>query len=121
MRYGEHEIDDDYVQSRLLPRIFRRLRRKGECLVWMGGTAKGYSHVTVKTTAGKRVHASAHRIMAILFFGDLGELEVDHTCRNRRCVRWAHLEPCTGRENCRRMISRLHDDRHRNQLKLPWE
>ena len=42
----------------------------------------------------------AHRLVYMLLVGDIPDgLDLDHLCRNRRCVRPSHLEPVTRREN----------------------
>jgi len=46
---------------------------------------------------------SAHRISYIVFKGSINpELEIDHLCRNRKCVNPEHLEQVTHYENCLR-------------------
>lgn len=47
----------------------------------------------------------AHRISWTLTRGEIpGGLELDHLCRNRRCINPDHLEPVTRRENLARGI-----------------
>jgi hypothetical protein len=42
----------------------------------------------------------AHRVLYELLVGPIpAGLELDHLCRNRRCVRPSHLEPVTHQEN----------------------
>lgn len=69
---------------------------------------------------GRTINARPHRLVAILFFGDIGCQEVDHTCRNRLCVNIDHLEPVAGVENIKRMHDRRKADRFRSQVKMPW-
>jgi hypothetical protein len=53
------------------------------------------------TTGGRR-HL-AHRVSYESLVGPIPDgLQIDHLCRNRRCVNPEHLEPVTGSENCNR-------------------
>jgi hypothetical protein len=67
------------------------------CWLWIGGLdRKGYGkfHVT------KKREARAHRWCFEYVLGSIPEgLDLDHTCRNRRCVNPSHLEPVTRRVN----------------------
>lgn len=52
----------------------------------------------------------AHRMSYRLFVGEIPDgLVIDHTCRNRACVRPTHLEPVTQGENVRRGNAGLHN------------
>ena len=69
------------------------------CWLWTGGvTPAGYGRV-------KWDHAdvTVHRLTWEWKNGPIPDgLQLDHLCRNRRCVRPSHLEPVTCRENLRR-------------------
>jgi HNH endonuclease len=66
------------------------------CWEWTGGgTKNGYG--TLKLSGATKL---AHRTTYELFVGPVPVgLELDHLCRNRRCVRPDHLEPVTRTEN----------------------
>jgi hypothetical protein len=55
---------------------------------------------------GKGGARSAHRFYYEQHVGPIPEgLQLDHLCRNTRCVNPAHLEPVTGAENMRRRVA----------------
>lgn len=70
------------------------------CWVWQSSiSTKGYG----KFHPQKNVYLRAHIYYYERKFGKVPDgLELDHTCRNRRCVNLDHLEPVTKLENIRR-------------------
>lgn len=68
----------------------------GECWIWLGtdaGNGYGvffYQHKNIQ----------AHRFAYECLIGKIPDgLQIDHLCRNRKCVNPYHLEPVTTREN----------------------
>jgi HNH endonuclease len=69
-----------------------------ECWTWEGALNKAYGYFW----SGGRMRG-AHRVAHELFIGPIPSgLDVDHLCRNRRCVSPAHLEAVTHVENLHR-------------------
>lgn len=75
------------------PVLFESL---GRCWVWTGSLAgKGYGSFSW-SGPGHR----AHRISYIWAFGEIpANMQVDHACHNRKCVRPSHLRLATNKEN----------------------
>lgn len=67
-----------------------------ECWEWKGSlTSKGYGSCYYK---GR--NRGAHRVVYEFLVGKVPEgLQLDHLCRNRKCVNPKHLEPVTGKVN----------------------
>jgi len=80
-------------------RVLRRVQKSAGCWNWTGAaTVGGYG--TYRTMG---LATTAHRVAYIAWFGAIPEgAELDHLCRNTRCVNPAHLEPVTHLENVRR-------------------
>jgi len=73
--------------------------RSGECWNYTGATWKGYGQFGVKV-GDKWKTMKAHRVSYELLVGPIPEgLQLDHLCRNPRCVNPTHLEPVTNRTN----------------------
>ncbi len=72
----------------------------GGCWEWSGCvTSDGYGLIGVRK-GGHSTSLKAHRVAYELYIGPIPDgLQIDHLCRNRRCVNPQHLEPVTCREN----------------------
>ena len=70
------------------------------CWNWMASTANGYGRFRIQRGASV---VQASRFAWEQLRGPIpAELELDHLCRNPRCVNPRHLDPVTHRENIRR-------------------
>lgn len=81
-------------------RFFSKVDKTEGCWNWTAksGTPQGYPTFTIN-----RVTYMAHRISHEWFVGPIpNEYQVDHLCRNIKCVRPDHLEAVTQAENLRR-------------------
>jgi hypothetical protein len=80
-------------------RIESHIDASGVCWEWTAScNLGGYG----QTWWNKRVRV-AHRVVYEVLVGPVPEgMELDHLCRNRRCVNPDHMEPVTRAENCRR-------------------
>jgi hypothetical protein len=87
-------------------RLWRRVERgdPGDCWLWPGRTnADGYGTIDVGGRAGRRV--GVHRVAWQSENGPIPlGMEVDHLCRQRRCVNPSHLALATGAENKQRAM-----------------
>lgn len=101
---GKYPVDD---------RFWSKVDASGDCWEWTAATAgRGYGHLVV---AG--VDRYAHRVAWEMLVGPIPEgLQLDHLCRNIRCVNPDHLEPVTRQENIRRAFPRRGVN-HRNAQK----
>jgi HNH endonuclease len=76
-------------------RFWTKVEKTETCWLWLASTDRdGY---------GRFGRTLAHRMAYELTVGPIPrELQIDHVCRVKRCVRPSHLEPVTSQENRRR-------------------
>lgn len=87
-------------------RFFSKVDAEGPCWEWTASLAKGYGQFWT----GERIQM-AHIWAWNFLVGEVAEgLDLDHLCRNRRCVNPDHLEPVTRGVNLSRGA-------HRNKTK----
>ena len=79
-----------------------------ECWEWHGTLIDGYGSFTLSTCSVR-----AHRVSYEMLVGPIPEgLQLDHLCRNRRCVNPWHLEPVPQLVNIRRGANCRATDEH---------
>lgn len=92
-----YEIGPYGIQKRFIENI--RINLQTGCWDWQGKLNRdGYGYFTTD-----RKWWSAHKFFYVYIVGEVTEgLELDHLCRNRKCVNPEHLDPVTHLENVRR-------------------
>ena len=77
---------------------FAHVEKTDYCWNWTGWTDNGYGRICHQYT-----RTSAHRFVYELYNGEIPKgLQIDHLCRNRKCVNPEHLELVTCKENIHR-------------------
>ena len=87
------------MERALLIRLTSKFLIGDDCWEWTAHrNSYGYGIISINYK-----NRQAHRIMYEEFIGPIPEeLQLDHLCRNRACVRPDHLEPVTCGENLNR-------------------
>lgn len=81
----------------LSERFWPKVRKTDGCWEWIG-SVRPNSYGQVRGANGRT--QKAHRVAYELLVGPIPPgLQLDHLCRNRKCVNPAHLEPVTQRVN----------------------
>jgi hypothetical protein len=74
-----------------------RIAITGECWNWTGKPYQNSGYCRVKVSGQTMM---AHRAVYEALVGPIPDgLQLDHLCRNRRCVNPTHLEPVTAKVN----------------------
>lgn len=77
-------------------RFWEKVDKSGDCWLWTASLCNGYGELRMRS--GRRLYA--HRLSWELANGPiLSDLEVDHRCHVRRCVRPDHLRLVTHKQN----------------------
>lgn len=73
------------------------------CWLWQGYIrSDGYGQIGVRRDDGQWRMRAAHRVSYETFIGFLGDLDVDHLCKVRHCIKPHHMDAVTRHENTRR-------------------
>lgn len=88
-----------YTKQPIIKRWIKKVSFSQNCWIWNGARdGKGYGHIRF----GKG-HIRAHKLIYILLNGDIKDKrELDHLCKNKRCVNPTHLELVSHAENIKR-------------------
>jgi len=82
------------------------------CWIWKGGIGGSYGKFYFSPNH-KPKQVQAHVFSYLFFIGDYDRsLDLDHLCRDRRCVNPYHLEPVTRKENLARGDHNHRDKTH---------
>jgi len=86
-----------------MDRFWSKVDKSGECWEWVGATTCKKPHRAYGQFWFKDRLVLAHRFSYEMDVGVIPDgMDIDHLCRNTRCVNPQHLEPVTRAENVRR-------------------
>lgn len=90
------------LAERFWPKV--RLGADDECWLWQASCfTNGYGHIGEGGGRGRTL--LAHRVAYELLVGPIPEgTQLDHLCREKKCVNPRHLEPVSGSVNLKRGI-----------------
>ena len=95
-------------------RFWNKVEKSDNCWNWTAGKRDGYGRFSLN---GKLVNA--HRYSYELLVEPINNnMQIDHLCRNRSCVRPDHLEPVTQYENFSRGLGTINATNAAAELKL---
>lgn len=86
--------------------FWAKVDQGGDCWEWTACLqGKGYGQIHERIGFKQYRSRLAHRVAYELVKGPIPEgLDLDHLCRNRKCVNPDHLEPVTRQENLARGV-----------------
>lgn len=90
-----------YKRKSLSKRFSEKVAKTNQCWNWNGFIGRnGYGTIQIN-----KKPVLVHRLSYELYIGKIKRgLQIDHLCRNRRCVNPKHLEPVTAKINVLRGI-----------------
>lgn len=82
-------------------RFWKKVDKTSTCWNWTGArTSGGYGNFSIVAVRKNQDWIVAHRYAYQQLIGPVPDgMDLDHLCRNRRCVNPAHLEAVSRREN----------------------
>lgn len=87
-------------------RFLEKVEKTDTCWIWKGYiTIYGYGYISFRSGKNRKRYY-AHRLSYILNKGKIPKnFQIDHLCRNTKCVNPSHLEAVTATENNARSFS----------------
>lgn len=98
-------MDLTYATISRIERFTKHISNNGSCWEWSAYTDRG--------GYGRFDSKAAHRFAYLLTGNELVDgMDIDHLCRNRKCVNPKHLEQVTRKENINRGDTGKHAGKH---------